>query len=248
MVFAVWLIISPGAASTLDLLAVEFDGGLLFTLSALGPLLAAFIVTAATEGRAGVRMLASSMFNWRVGARWWMASTLPFAALFALAARMSLFTGGAAPEPGPMTTLVATLFFLLIAEFGEETGWRGFALPRLQQTRSPMQATLILSLFWWLWHLPVYWVLPFAVEAVGQSDFWPIFGAQFVICLALGILCAWVYNGSRGSVLMPVLLHVNWNLWLMHFADQDVSTFVLPLFVIAALVVGVVTKGKLGVR
>lgn len=249
LAFAItWLILSPGVASTLGLLAMEFDGSLLFTFSALGPMTAAFIVTAATEGHSGVRKLVRNMFNWRVEARWWMAATLPFAALFAVASLISLFTGGAAPDLGPATTLIATLFFLLIAEFGEETGWRGFALPRLQQTRSPMQATLLLSFFWWFWHLPVYWVLPFAVEAVQQSGFWAIFGGQFVICLALGILCAWVYNGSHGSILMAVLLHANWNFWLIHFANQGVSTFVLPLFVTAAIVVGFATKGKLGVR
>ena len=64
--------------------------------------------------------------------------------------------------------------------------------------------------------------------------------------LALGILCAWVYNGSGGSVLMPVLMHTSWNFWLFVFSGQPSAMFALPLFLLAAIVVGFATKGKLG--
>ncbi len=51
------------------------------------------------------------------------------------------------------------------------------------------------------------------LNAVHQYGFVAAFGVQFVVLLALGILCTWVYNGSGGSILMPVLLHVSWNFW-----------------------------------
>jgi len=169
--------------------------------------------------------------------------------LFLNSPSMSL-ANGAAPDPsagiylnGGNVFIVGLL--LLFGSFGEEPGWRGFALPRLQQRHTPLQATLILTLFWWLWHLPTYWTLPLAINAVQQYGFVAAFGIQFVVLLALSILCTWVYNGSGGIVLMPVLLHASWNFWSGAFG-QEAAIFLLPLFLLSMLVVGGATKGKLG--
>jgi membrane protease YdiL (CAAX protease family) len=205
------------------------------------------IVTAATESSTGVRKMVGSMFDWRVKARWWAAAVLLLAGLFAVAVALAMLTGAAALDPGPWTSLFSLVVFLIVMAFGEETGWRGFALPRLQQGRSPLKATLILSLFWWLWHLPFYWTYPPAVEGAQQIGFLAAFGIlQLVVCLTLGTLCAWVYNGSGGNILMAVLLHASWNFWLFGFSGQEASTFALPLFLLAAIVVGIATKGRLG--
>jgi len=245
-----WLILSPGVASTLGLLNFEFDGTVLTILGGIGPLLAAIIVTKATEGNAGVRKIFRSMFNWKVKARWWAVAVLLLAGLFAVSAALGMLTSGAAPDLSAGIYLnganvISVVLLLLVGSFGEEPGWRGFALPNLQGRRSPMKATLILTFFWWLWHLPTYWTLPLAVDAVQQYGFVAAFGIQFVVLLALSILCAWVYNGSGGVVLMPVLLHASWNFWSGAFG-QEASMFLLPLFLITAIVVGFATKGKLG--
>ena len=108
-----------------------------------------------------------------------------------------------------------------------------------------MKATLILTFFWWLWHIPLYLTLPPLMNAVQQFGFVAAFGVQFVVLLALGILCAWVFNGSKGSVLLPVLLHASWNFWSGAFG-QEASMLLLPLFLVTAIVVGIATKGKLG--
>lgn len=240
-----WLILSPGVASALGLLDFRFDGNLLFTLSALGPLWAAFLVTGCREGKAGVSKLSASVLRWKVKPRWWAATTLLLAGLFGLSALLANTRGKGLPH-FETDAIFLMILFLFIASFGEEVGWRGFALPNLQKRHSPMKATLILTLFWWLWHLPVYWIMPFAREAVQKDGFATVFIAQFFICLALGLLCAWVYNGSRGSVLMPVVLHANWNLWQVPFSGQEAAVLTMPLFAVYALVVAFASKGKLG--
>jgi uncharacterized protein len=245
-----WLILSPGVASTLGLLDFQFEGMILTMLGGLGPLLAALVMTGATEGRAGIYKIFAGMFNWKVKARWWAAAALLLASLFAIANVPGMLIGGAAPDPraglylnGGSTITVALL--LLFGSFGEEPGWRGFALPRLQKTHSPMKATLILTLFWWLWHIPTYWTLPVAINAVQEFGFAIAFGMQLVVLIVLGILCAWVYNGSGGVVLMPVLLHASWNFWFGAFG-KEASMLLLPLFLLTAVVVGFATRGKLG--
>jgi membrane protease YdiL (CAAX protease family) len=245
-----WLILSPGVAANLGLIEFNFDGTVLTILGGIGPLLAVIIVTSATEGSSGVRKIFRSLFNWQVNIRWWAASVLLLAGLFGLATLLDNLAGRSAPDPsagiylnGGSTVLVILL--LLVGSFGEEPGWRGFALPRLQEGRSPMKATLILTLVWWLWHLPTYWTLPLTMDAVQQYGFMAAFGIQFVVLLALGTLCTWVFNGSGGSVLMPVMLHASWNFWSGAFG-QDAAMLLLPLFLLTTIVVGIATKGKLG--
>lgn len=247
-----WLILSPGVAATLGWLNFEFEGTVLTIVSGIGPLLAAILVTRAIEGKSGVHKIFASMFTWRVKARWWAASIVLLAGLFALAAVLSSLAGGAAPDASAGIYLnggnvIVVVLLLLLGSFGEEPGWRGFALPRLQQGRTPLQATFILTLFWWLWHLPTYWTLPLAVNAVEQYGFLAAFGIQFVVLLALSLLCTWVYNGSGGVVLMPVLLHASWNFWSGTFG-QEAAMFLLPLLLLTMIGVGFATKGKLGFR
>ena len=94
-----WSILSPGVASTLGLLDFQVDGTLLTILGGLGPLLSAIIVTGATDGSDGVRGIISSMFDWRVKARWWGAAVLLIAGLFAIAVFLGVLTGAPVPDP-----------------------------------------------------------------------------------------------------------------------------------------------------
>ena len=66
-----------------------------------------------------------------------------------------------------------------------------------------------------------------------------------MVLLALSLLCTWVYNGSGGGVLMPVLLHASWNFWSGAFG-QEAALFLLPLLLLTMIVVGFITRGKLG--
>ena len=93
------------------------------------------------------------------------------------------------------------LFILLFIGLGEEPGWRGFALPQLQRKYSPLIASLILAPVWTLWHLPLIGnefpgpiVAPFALS---------VFGGTFML--------TWLFNGTKGSVLLPMLFHATIN-------------------------------------
>jgi len=246
-----WLILSPGVAATVGLLNVAFEGTVLTIISGLGPLLAVLIITGAVEGKSGVRQIFGRLFARRAQAKWWAAALLIFAILFAISTTLSWFISGTTPNARDGIYLnggnsLIVILLLLFGSLGEEAGWRGFALPRLQEKHTPLRATLILTLFWWLWHLPTYWTLPLAMNAVAQYGFVAAFGIQFVVLLALSVFCTWVYNGSGGVVLLPVLLHASWNFW-SGALGQEVALFLLPLLLLTAVVIGVATKGKLGV-
>ncbi len=112
---------------------------------AYGPALAALVVTALTKGRAGLRELFSRMGRWRIGWGWMVVALLsPLAIYLATALVLGLVTrqplalgtyGSIAELPG-VSGLAGWLVWILTFGLGEETGWRGFALPRLQKTYS----------------------------------------------------------------------------------------------------------------
>jgi uncharacterized protein len=93
------------------------------------------------------------------------------------------------------------LFILLFIGLGEEPGWRGFALPQLQVKYSPIIASLILAPLWALWHLPL----------IGNEFSWPIVAPFVLSGFGATFMLTWVFNGTKGSVLLPMFLHATVN-------------------------------------
>jgi len=102
----------------------------------------------------------------------------------------------------PNLGLGAWVFWILNSGIGEETGWRGFALPRLQRNRSALSATLILAVVWVIWHVPFFFYLP-NYMLLGAAMF-PFFAIGIV---AGAIILTWLYNSTGGSILMVTLWH-----------------------------------------
>lgn len=169
-----------------------------------GPMVAAIITTAMIDGSPGVRELFSRVFKYRVGILWWLAACSPII-LFALTAvLLRVFQGEwiAFDTLGqvdflPPLGLGAILLWTLTYGLGEETGWRGFLLPRLQKNRTAFSATLILWVLWAIWHAPAFFYV---------YDPKIIFGFLPGV-LAGAIVFTWLYNSSGGSILMVILFH-----------------------------------------
>lgn len=127
-------------------------------------------------------------------------------------------------------TFVLTLFFLGAQE---EPGWRGFALPRLQERFSPLTATLVLGLIWGVWHVPLY-------GPVG-----------FVVPFVLAFFYTWVFNRT-GSTFMAILLHASFtpaqdHLILLSDETHGTTDVAMGLaYLVGALVVVALTRGRLG--
>jgi hypothetical protein len=100
----------------------------------------------------------------------------------------------------------AWLLWFVTSGLGEELGWRGFALPRLQRTRSALTSSVLISLAWAGWHLPAFFYVPSYV-ALGPS----VVPGFFLGILAGAIVLTWLYNSSGGSVLAAVLWHASFN-------------------------------------
>lgn len=202
------------AASLRGWIGVQVPASVHF-LAPYGPLLSAFIITAMTAGAAGIRELVGRMTRWRVGIRWILVAVGSPIALYLIAALIMRVWSGAWPDwsrfgsavelPG-LAGLAGWALHTLTFGFGEETGWRGFALPRLQKGRSARSATLVLWVFWAIWHVAMF-TYKENFLAMGIFD---VIG-WLVGMLSGAIVLTWLYNSTQGSILMVALWHGTYN-------------------------------------
>ena len=191
----IWLPLWIGGKDT-SRLSVVF-----LLVGGLGPLFAALLVSAITGT---ILEFKSRMLKWRVGFRWYLAALLIPIAVYLLAYLLYLILGGtpmdfSAADPVYIYPL-ALLFVMLLGGGLEEPGWRGFALPRLQEMFSPFISSMILGLLWAFWHFPLFFS-----AASAQSDLplsWYIPNA-----IALAIIFTWLFNKSGGSAFLAIILH-----------------------------------------
>lgn len=185
--------------------------------------LATLLATAVTGGRAAFADLIGRMARWRVNVRWYAVALLLPVALVLIALGLFLALGGA-PQAAEMPTLpTLALGFLgsfILFLFTEEMAWRGFALPRLQRRYNALTASLILGLLWALWHTPLFFI-----PGSFQTQL-PFLG--FVLStVATTIIMTWIFNHTRGSVLIAALFHTASDVAI---AYSNVMTGPRPLF------------------
>ncbi len=218
-----------------------------------GPTLSAFIMTRITEGRAGVNRLLRRYVLWRVKFRWYLFVLLVIPASEVLGA---IVLPGVAASYQPLTLSMALTYpaafastFILGGPLGEEPGWRGFALLRLQSLHGPLTGSLILGVLWALWHLPLFWSGVWTPPTIPNI-------VMFILMLtALTVTMTWVFNNAKGSLLITMLMHASFNT----FANRIVAPLfpapilneygLLPALVgfgTVALLVVALTRGRLG--
>ena len=256
-----WLGWSPWYLSQAGVGLLPYDGdsiSLYVNIAALvlGPTLSAFIMTAATEGREGVRRLLGRIVLWRVGFRWYLfvlLGTPAIVVLSTLAMPGALASFQAEAVPRVLFLYVLAGFFFLFAggPFFEEIGWRGFALPRLQRLYGPLVGSLVLGVLWGLWHLPLFLIPSWDTPHGSVLDV-----ALFVVlALALTVVLTWVFNNTKGSVLLAILAHGSLNISAVAMYDlfpapsvTEGITNVVVGFGVTAVVLVVLTRGGLGYR
>lgn len=178
-------------------------------LVAYGPLLSAVIVTAVTQGRAGLEALGRRMTRFRVCPGYLVLSFSPLVLGGIAMWLLNRITGSTlrfvdlgAVNYLPPLGMGALLLWIVTFGLGEEIGWRGFALPRLQQGRSALTATSILAGVWALWHLPqFFYVFELSWGAIGWA----------LGLYAGAIVLTWMHNSTKNSLVTVTLWHGAFN-------------------------------------
>ena len=233
---------------------------LIFVLKSFGPFLSAYIMTRLLDGKAGAQRLTRRLRQVRAGWQWYAFILLGIPALALMG--MGLLPGALASFQGfpPNFAIVYIITFVLIffggGPLGEEPGWRGFALPRLQTRYGALRGTLLLGVLWTFWHLPDF--LTDAQRGGPGKDLLylltvnlPIF---LVMVTSMAILFTWFYNHTRDSLFIAVLLHASINgfgTFMALFSAPSVfnSDLAICLAMLApALLIVILTRGRLGFK
>jgi membrane protease YdiL (CAAX protease family) len=142
------------------------------------------------------------MFQWEVGARWYLFAIAYLPAIKLSVALAHRVITGAWPRFGVESWFLITGAILISTpvQGGEEVGWRGYALPRLAERLGYARASVVLGLIWSTWHLPIFFIP--GADKYGQS--FPVWTLQVV---GLSIAITWLYAHTKGSLLLTMLMH-----------------------------------------
>jgi membrane protease YdiL (CAAX protease family) len=196
--------------------------------SALSASIAGILVTAVVDGRAGLALMFRRMLIWRVGIGYWF-----FALLFLIIPILAGFLFNPLFNGDPLTfkemqaalrLMPLFIIFIIGVGFGEELGWSGFLTPRLQARYSALASCVIRAVLVGFWHLPLLYYsqtelpslasFPYAswIDQVG----FPLAFTIMILLFSLpwSILFTWIFNNTRGSLLLVAVLHGS-EFWLV---------------------------------
>ena len=223
-------------------------------LGAWAPSLSALVLSRVLHGPGGAMALLRRLWVFRACPRWYLFVIFSPAIFVDLALVPHLALGGEMPSPTfppgvpeNLGLVLLPLFFLINIFVGgpiaEELGWRGFAFPRLQEHTSALRASLWIGLIWGIWHIP-FFLVPGANTVVGHIPLW----AFVLLTTAWSVLYGWVYNYTKGNLVLMVLYHAAINTTLGIFGPANAEAngkgpgLLVLTILVTWLIVGLVAK------
>lgn len=190
------------------------------------PNIAGVLITAVVGGRDGLRRLFSRVVRWQVEFKWYVIAWWVPVIIVMLALSIYAVSGHALPAIAPEALVIPLLLVnVVLGPLGEELGWRGTALPLMQERWNVITASLVLGVIWGLYHVPTF-ILP----GLPQNNV-PVL-AFMLGAMALNIFMVWMFNHTHGSLIMPYLAH-----WSFNFVGSATGVYGVPalLWLIAGL-------------
>ncbi len=198
--------------------------------SVLSASIAGLIMTAVEDGRDGLKLMLSRLLIWRVGIGYWLFAILFLVPTILLGALVNpLFNGDplSLEDMKPAFAILPTfIMFIIVAGLGQELGWSGYLLPRLQARYRAATAGTIRAAIVAIWHLPIFILsmhYPAALEGfqyagwIAQKGFLAaIMTGALLFMLPWSIFFTWMFNNTRGSLLLVSILHGS-EIWVAYW-------------------------------
>jgi membrane protease YdiL (CAAX protease family) len=184
---------------------------ILVILGTFGPFVAALTMVSRMGGPRAVKEFLGQALRWRAGFQWYVAALVaPFAIRLAVL-EIHMLKGGAVPSFFSLAVwLNVPITFITVllvgGPTGEEFGWRGFLLQRIQSVYGMLWASFVIGVIASLWHIPLFFI-----NGTAQSHIPYLLFA--VRTISLSFISTWLYNGSKRSLLFVLLFHASLNTW-----------------------------------
>jgi membrane protease YdiL (CAAX protease family) len=211
--------------------SVPEQRGLYVLVGGFGPSLFGVLFILILNGADGLWRLLSRLVNWSVNPVWYAFALFGTLLLAVPAVVLGGIGLGWFDPSGWFSVLVYFGNILLVNVLGQEIGWRGFVLPRLQKDAVAVVSSLVLGFLWSLWYLPL-WYVP------GDPHQMIPFPAFFIMTMGISILYTWMYNNTSGSLLLTGLFHAasNTTLGLLPLVSEATSGNIIPVYASAFLI------------
>lgn len=174
---------------------------ILYMIGGNGPLIAAIYTKRFYSDREEYKGFIKQIFKFKVSVLWYMGIVV-VVSLYSIS-RWLIYSLSQGFSEGlfrlPAYMVIVLLPVMVIGGGLEEVGWRGVLLPEFTQRFSKTLSTLFISVFWALWHLPLWFIKGVPQEGI---SFW-IFAISAV---GLSFLFTVVYDGTK-SIFMCIFLH-----------------------------------------
>jgi membrane protease YdiL (CAAX protease family) len=204
--------------------------GQLAMLSVLSASIAGIVMTVLDEGAAGLKALLRRLLIWRVGIGYWL-----FAVFFALAVILAgsrfniLFDGDMASSDGfniSFDILPMFFAFVTLSGVGQEIGWTGFLTIRLQSRFNALTTAVLRAILVWVWHFPLLYFarlqpaeladFPYGGWIAQKGFLFASLAHLLLFSLPWSVLFVWIFNNSRGSLLLTSVLHGS-EIWVAYW-------------------------------
>jgi membrane protease YdiL (CAAX protease family) len=230
-----WVLLLPLVLTGLGIIKVNM---VWHFVGSLGPTFSAIIILYLSKKKEGLKELKNSITKWRIGLFWFFFSALLMPVFLILTILLNfVFTGNLINlvvyfESEGVTDPFSIFLWIWVGAISygifEEIGWRGYALPKLQEKYKPLSSTIILFFGWALWHIPMFFYR-LSVEF--------LFGWLYGLFLGT-IVLTFIYNSTGGSTFATILFHTSNNIcWLFNIAEiQMYLTIMLTILVFIILI------------
>ena len=198
-----------------------------FFVGVYGPTISGIITTLLFDGLKGVFELIKKLFIWKAPLKYYVyIILLPLLFVIIGIALYSQFIGkiGSFDIMAFLSIPTILLAGLYAGPLGEELGWRGFLLPKLQKSYSNLNSAIIIGFIWFIWHIPLWWA-PFGTLVSGEPISLISVFTYFIMLICLSIIITWLVINSKGSVLIALLFHlsINAGIALLFFPDLNMD-------------------------
>ena len=183
-------------------LVIEFsDLGVMAFVMLNGPFIAGLLMTYLADGKSGIKELFAKMRKYKVSGRWYLSVMIFPSLLLLVSVLLGFFVS---PELAPTFGILGVIAGP-IAGLLEETGWMGFAFPKMKGKRSALGTAIIFGVLHGIWHI----VADFLGNYNMFGGYWlPYFFGFCLHVIALRVLIVWVYSNTD-SVFLAILMHVS---------------------------------------